>query len=222
MAMVATDAAAATAPAPAPAADGKLPEAEKPAAYASYNGASAAGAGAGTVARSRGGGGGGVVDSVVARWRREDMLDKSPLALHAAAAVFALVALVLVATNQHGDWMMFDRYQEYRYLLAIAALALAYSLAQAVRHWRRMRGGVDPISGPSGRLIDFAGDQVVAYLLMSAVSAAVPITNRMRSAVINTFTDATAAAISMAFFAFVALALSAVVSGYKLSKQTYM
>ncbi|KAL6644912.1 hypothetical protein ACP70R_016520 [Stipagrostis hirtigluma subsp. patula] len=222
MAMVATDAAAATAPAPAPAADGKLPEAEKPAAYASYNGASAAGAGAGTVARSRGGGGGGVVDSVVARWRREDMLDKSPLALHAAAAVFALVALVLVATNQHGDWMMFDRYQEYRYLLAIAALALAYSLAQAVRHWRRMRGGVDPISGPSGRLIDFAGDQVVAYLLMSALSAAVPITNRMRSAVINTFTDATAAAISMAFFAFVALALSAVVSGYKLSKQTYM
>jgi hypothetical protein len=64
--------------------------------------------------------------------------------------------------------------------------------------------------------------QVVAYLLMSALSAAVPITNRMRSAVVNNFTDATAAAISMAFFAFVALALSAVVSGYKLSKQTYM
>jgi hypothetical protein len=42
----------------------------------------------------------------------------------------------------------------------------------------------------------------------------------MRSAVVNTFTDATDAAISMAFFAFVALALSAVVSGYKLSKQT--
>jgi hypothetical protein len=57
---------------------------------------------------------------------------------------------------------------------------------------------------------------------MSALSAAVPITNRMRSAVVNNFTDATAAAISMAFFAFVALALSAVVSGYKLSKQTYM
>ena len=64
--------------------------------------------------------------------------------------------------------------------------------------------------------------QVVAYLLMSALSAAVPITNRMRSAVVNNFTDATAAAISMTFFAFAALALSAVVSGYKLSKQTYM
>ncbi|KAL6901922.1 hypothetical protein ACP4OV_004798 [Aristida adscensionis] len=220
MAMVATDAAAATAAA------GKPPEAEK-VDHGPYNGASDAGTGAGSRSRARGsggggGGGGGVVDSVVARWRREDMLDKSPLALHAAAAVFALVALVLVATNQHGDWMQFGRYEEYRYLLAIAALAFAYSVAQALRHWHRMRGGVDPVSAPSGRVLDFVGDQVVAYLLMSALSAAVPITNRMRTAVVNTFTDATAAAISMAFFAFVALALSAVVSGYKLSKQTYM
>lgn len=106
MAMVTTDAAATTA------AIEKPPDAEKPD-YTSYHGASAADGGAG--ARARGGGsGGGVVDSVVARWRREDMLDKSPLALHAAAAVFAFVALVLVASNQHGDWMQFDRYQEYK------------------------------------------------------------------------------------------------------------
>jgi hypothetical protein len=108
MAMVTTDAAAAAE---------KPQDAEKPG-YAPYNGESTAAAG-GPGARSRrggggGGGGGGVVDSVVARWRREDMLDKSPLALHAAAAVFAFVALVLVASNQHGDWMQFDRYQEYR------------------------------------------------------------------------------------------------------------
>lgn len=187
--------------------------------YSSYNGASTAGGGA---HRARGGGGGGVVDSVVARWRREDMLDKSPLALHAAAAAFAFVALVLLASNQHGDWMQFDRYQEYRYLLAIAALAFVYSLAQALRHARRMRGGADPASAPSVRIFDFVADQVVAYLLMSALSAATPITNRMRTAVVNNFTDATAAAISMAFLAFVALALAATLSGYKLSKQTYM
>jgi len=211
MAMVTTDAAAA-----ATTAMEKPPDAEKPD-YAPYNGNSTADGGGG--ART---GSSGVVDSVVARWRREDMLDKIPLALHASAAAFAFVALVLVASNQHGDWMQFDRYQEYKYLLAIAALAFLYSLAQAARHALRMRGGVDPVSAPSGRLLDFVGDQAVAYLLMSALSAAVPITNRMRSAVVNNFTDATAAAISMAFFAFVALALSAVVSGYKLSKQTYM
>ncbi|XP_002468014.1 CASP-like protein 4B1 [Sorghum bicolor] len=220
MAMVTTEAAAAATTAATAAAE-KPQDVEKPD-YAPYNGASTTADG-GTGARARrGDGGGGVVDSVVARWRREDMLDKSPLALHAAAAIFAFVALVLVASNQHGDWMQFDRYQEYRYLLAIASLALLYSLAQAARHAHRMRGGVDPVSSASARLLDFVGDQVVAYLLMSALSAAVPITNRMRSAVVNNFTDATAAAISMAFFSFVALALSAVVSGYKLSKQTYM
>ncbi|PWZ07476.1 CASP-like protein 4B1 [Zea mays] len=244
------DAATATATATATAAE-KPKHAEKPD-YAPYNGASTADGGTGARVRR----GGGVVDSVVARWRREDMLDKSPLALHAAAAVFAFVALVLVASNQHGDWMQFNRY-----LLSIASLALLYSLAQAARHAHRMRGGVDPVSSASGRLLDFVGDQashcfqllvcsykccadtggfcikvhaypsldslirtqeVVAYLLMSALSAAAPITNRMRSAVVNNFTDATAAAISMTFFAFAALALSAVVSGYKLSKQTYM
>ena len=46
-----------------------------------------------------------------------------------------------------------------RYLLAIASLALLYSLAQAARHAHRMRGGVDPVSSASGRLLDFVGDQ---------------------------------------------------------------
>ncbi|TVU47392.1 hypothetical protein EJB05_06992, partial [Eragrostis curvula] len=148
--MVTTDAAAAAATAEKP------PDAEKPS-YASYNGASAADGGA-----SRSTPRGGVVDSVVARWRREDMLDKSPLALRAAAAVFAFVALVLVATNRHGphgDWMQFDRYQEYKYLLAIAALAVLYSLLQVGRHAYRMHGGADLISTPAGRLLDFVADQ---------------------------------------------------------------
>lgn len=57
--------------------------------------------------------------------------------------------------------------------------------------------------------------QVVAYLLMSAVSAAVPITSRMREGEQGVFTDSSAAAISMAFFAFAALALSALVSGLR-------
>jgi hypothetical protein len=64
--------------------------------------------------------------------------------------------------------------------------------------------------------------QVTAYLLMSAVSAAIPITNRMREGADNVFTDSSAASISMAFFAFLCLALSALVSGFKLAKQTYI
>jgi hypothetical protein len=57
--------------------------------------------------------------------------------------------------------------------------------------------------------------QVVAYLLISALAAAAPVTNYMRQAADNLFTDSAAAAISMTFFVSVAIiGLSALVSGY--------
>ena len=64
--------------------------------------------------------------------------------------------------------------------------------------------------------------QVVAYLLISAASSAVPLTDRLRESADNIFTDSSASAISMEFLAFFALALSALISGYKLANQTYI
>lgn len=64
--------------------------------------------------------------------------------------------------------------------------------------------------------------QIFAYLLISALSAAIPITNRMREGADNMFTDASVAAISMAFFAFTFIAISAMISGYKHSRQQYI
>jgi hypothetical protein len=49
--------------------------------------------------------------------------------------------------------------------LVIAALAFAYSLAQALRHAHRMRGGADPASAPSGRIFDSVADQVSCFAL---------------------------------------------------------
>jgi hypothetical protein len=103
--------------------------------------------------------------------------------------------------------MEFARYPEYRCLLGASVLACVYSAAQALRGFRRSGGG----------LAGFAGDQVVAYLLITASAAALPITLRMRSAVLNVFTDAMTAAISLGFIAFAALALSAMLSGFTLS-----
>lgn len=60
----------------------------------------------------------------------------------------------------------------------------------------------------------------MAYLLISAASSAVPLTNRMRETQDNIFTDSTASALSMAFLAFFTLALSAIISGHKLSNQS--
>ncbi|XP_047043653.1 CASP-like protein 4B4 [Lolium rigidum] len=166
-------------------------------------------------------GGGGAVGAIVGRWRRQDLLDKSGSALRAAAWAFSLLAFLIMVCNEHGDWKQFDRYEEYRYIVAVGLLAFVYTTLQLVRHGVRLNGGQD-LQGKVGLLVDFAGDQVTAYLLMSALSAAVPITNRMREGADNVFTDSSAASISMAFFAFVCLALSALISGFKLSKQTYI
>ena len=64
--------------------------------------------------------------------------------------------------------------------------------------------------------------QIVAYLLISAASSAIPLTNRFREGQDNIFTDSAASAISMAVFAFVSLALSALFSGYKLSTHSFI
>uniref|UniRef100_A0A0E0DQ71 CASP-like protein n=1 Tax=Oryza meridionalis TaxID=40149 RepID=A0A0E0DQ71_9ORYZ len=163
----------------------------------------------------------GVVGAVVRRWRRQDLLEKSGSALRVAAWAFSLLAFVVMGANDHGDWRQFEHYEEYRYVVAIGVLAFIYTTLQLVRHGVRLTGGQD-LQGKVAVLVDFAGDQVTAYLLMSAVSAAIPITNRMREGADNVFTDSSAASISMAFFAFLCLALSALVSGFKLAKQTYI
>ncbi|XP_042429250.1 uncharacterized protein LOC122016118 isoform X1 [Zingiber officinale] len=46
--------------------------------------------------------------------RMEDLLDKVVLLLRAFAGLFSLVALIVLASNKHGDWEDFSRYQEYR------------------------------------------------------------------------------------------------------------
>ncbi|AQK85457.1 CASP-like protein 4B4 [Zea mays] len=163
----------------------------------------------------------GAVAALLRRWRTQDLLDRSGSALRAAAWAFSLLAFLVMACNEHGDWRQFDRYEEYRYIVAIGLLAFVYTTLQLLRHGVRLTGGQD-LEPKTGLLVDFAGDQVTAYLMMSALSAAIPITNRMREGADNVFTDSSAASISMAFFAFVCLALSALVSGFKLAKQTYI
>lgn len=46
--------------------------------------------------------------------RMEDLLDKVVLLLRAFAGLFSLVSLIVLASNKHGDWEDFSRYQEYR------------------------------------------------------------------------------------------------------------
>ncbi|XP_022744898.1 CASP-like protein 4B1 [Durio zibethinus] len=162
------------------------------------------------------------VSEITRRWKREDLLKRGSLIARGLALFFSLLSFIIMGSNKHGDWKNFDKYEEYRYLLAIAILSTLYTGGQALRHVNAIWNGKWIFEQRISAMVDFLGDQVVAYLLISSASSAIPLTNRMREGQDNIFTDSSASAISMSFFAFLSLALSAVVSGYKLSTQSYI
>ncbi|XP_031484908.1 CASP-like protein 4B4 [Nymphaea colorata] len=162
------------------------------------------------------------ITSILRRWRTEDLVRRSGLVLRGYALAFSLLSFIIMAANKHGGWMDYDNYEEYRYCLSIATIAGFYTLCQVGRQIHELMTGKELVRRPTILYIDFFGDQVMAYLLLSASSAAVPQTNRFRENNDNAFTDMSSAAISMSFFAFAFLAASSLVSGFKLSRQTYI
>ena len=54
------------------------------------------------------------VASITRRWKREDMLKRGSLGLRGLGLLFSLLAFIIMASNKHGDWKDFDRYEEYR------------------------------------------------------------------------------------------------------------
>ncbi|GMJ03274.1 CASP-like protein 4B1 [Hibiscus trionum] len=162
------------------------------------------------------------VSAITRRWKREDLLKRGSLIARGSAFFLSLLSFIITATNKHGDWKNFDNYEEYRYLLAIAILSTLYTGVQALRHVNALWNANQILDQRISAMVDFVGDQVVSYLLISSVSAAIPMTNRMREGQDNIFTDSSASAISMSFFAFLLLAISAMISGYKFSTQSYI
>ncbi|KAK8561586.1 hypothetical protein V6N13_149249 [Hibiscus sabdariffa] len=162
------------------------------------------------------------VSAITRRWKREDLLKKGSVIARGFAFILSLLSFIITASNKHGGWENFDNYEEYRYLLAIAILSTLYTGVQELRHVNALWNANQILDQRVSAMVDFVGDQVVAYLLISSVSAAIPMTNRMREGQDNIFTDSLASAISMSFFAFLLLAISAMISGYKLSTQSYI
>ncbi|KAL9227753.1 hypothetical protein vseg_003404 [Gypsophila vaccaria] len=157
------------------------------------------------------------VGSVLRRWKGDDYIRKGSLSLRALGLLFSLLSFIVMATNNHGDWKEFGKYEEYRYVLAIAILSTIYTGVQTYKQLHQLRTGRKLFAFKNSALIDFVGDQIMAYLLLSSASAAIPLTNRMRESSDNIFTDSSAASITMSLFAFLSLAVSSLIAGYKLS-----
>ncbi|KAL6987904.1 hypothetical protein U1Q18_013651 [Sarracenia purpurea var. burkii] len=164
----------------------------------------------------------GRTSGIFRRWNREDFLNRGSLGLRGLGLLFSLLAFIIMASNNHPDWEDFNKYEEYRYVLAIAVVSTLYTGAQALRQVHELSTGKQLFSERNLAFFDFFSDQIVAYLLLSAASSAVPLTDRMREGADNIFTDSSTSAISMEFLAFLALAFSAMISGYKLSNRSYI
>ncbi|KAJ4969736.1 hypothetical protein NE237_002835 [Protea cynaroides] len=171
-----------------------------------------------------------VYTAVVQRSRREGLMKKSQVVLRTIGFVFSVLSFVIMACNRHGittDGVLyysdnFNDYDAYRYLLSVAVISTVYTKFQVVRQIIELCTGKLMLSHEGLNFVDFIGDQIVAYLLISAASTAVPTTNdgRTSGVLLSSFTNSCAASISMAFMAFLAMALSALISGYRLSTQT--
>ncbi|KAL8504917.1 hypothetical protein ACS0TY_016205 [Phlomoides rotata] len=109
--------------------------------------------------------GGGGVANILRRWHREDFLKRGSQALRVFGFVFSVLAFVIMASNQHGDWKDFDKYEEYRYVLAIAILSTLYTGLQSWKQFQEQSTGREIVPRQNAAIIDFFGDQVLSLTL---------------------------------------------------------
>jgi len=171
-----------------------------------------------------GGGGGGGVGSK--RWLlsggvpekvRRAELRRAELGFRVSAAVFCLVALSVMAADTTTGWSgdSFRRYKEYRYVLAASVVAFTYSGFQLVAEVHYIVTRRHIIQAPWRSYFNLAMDQMLAYLLLSASSAALSRNDVWMSWFGgDQFTKLINASASMAFLAFIALGLSSIISAY--------
>lgn len=156
------------------------------------------------------------------RSRRETMVERAALGFRVLEVILSVVAFSVMASDKTQGWSgdSFDRYREYRYVVAVNAIGFAYAAFQAIDMTYHLIYGKHILSYSLRSHFDFLMDQILAYLLISASSSAA---TRVDDWVSNwgkdAFTEMATASIGMSFLAFIAFALSSLISGYNLCNQ---
>ncbi|KAK3035306.1 hypothetical protein RJ639_034014 [Escallonia herrerae] len=141
------------------------------------------------------------VAGILRRSTGEVTVDRAALGFRICEVVLCLISFSVMAADKTQGWSgdSFDRYKEYRYCLAVTVIGFVYSGFQAcdLAYYLITR------------------NHILAYLLISASSSAA---TRVDDWVSNwgkdEFTQMASASVAMSFLAFVAFALSAIISGY--------
>ncbi|CAH8264912.1 unnamed protein product [Arabidopsis lyrata] len=164
----------------------------------------------------------GAVLAILRRSRREEIVKFVALGFRLSEVVLALISFSIMAADKTKGWSgdSFDRYKEYRFCLSVNVVAFIYASFQACDLAYHLVKEKHLISHHLRPLFEFIIDQVLAYLLMCASTAAV---TRVDDWVSNwgkdDFTEMASASIAMSFLTFLAFAFSSLISGYNLFNQ---
>ncbi|CAI9754633.1 unnamed protein product [Fraxinus pennsylvanica] len=159
------------------------------------------------------------VGSTWRRSRREVNLKRVALGFRAFEVIVCLISFSVMAADKTKGWSgdSFDHYKEYRYSLTMNVIGFVYSGFQACDLAYHLVTGKYVITHQLRYHFDFSMDQILAYLLMSASSsAATRVDDWTSNWGKDEFTLMASASIAMSFLAFIAFAISSLISGYNL------
>ncbi|KAJ3704951.1 hypothetical protein LUZ61_008656 [Rhynchospora tenuis] len=165
-----------------------------------------------------------VITRIMQREQNAAAVRRVSLAARVAAMVFSLVAFSVLAADRNKGWARdsYNKYSQFRYCETVNVIGFLYSGLQlyALIHYKRNKKHI--IRRPLGDYLDFIMDQVIAYLLISASSSA---TARVRDWIVNwgsdPFPNMANGSIAVTFLAFLAFAVSSLLSAYNLFSKTF-
>ncbi|XP_042049338.1 CASP-like protein 4A3 [Salvia splendens] len=159
------------------------------------------------------------VESILKRSGRNTAVRRVALAFRVFEVISCLISFSVMAADKTEGWSgdSFGRYIEYRFCVAVNVIGFVYSGFQALDLAYYLGKEKHVFAHHLRYHFEFAMDQILAYLLMSASSsAATRVDDWISNWGADEFTLMASASISMSFLAFLAFAISSLVSGYNL------
>ncbi|CAN1322093.1 CASP-like protein 4A3 [Linum perenne] len=166
--------------------------------------------------------------SIVRKTKLEKIRRRSLIGCRSCGLMFCLVSLSVLAADKDQGWALdsFYRYKEFRYCLTVNVIGFMYSSLQAADvAYRMIKRQMNPARSRLRDCFDFCLDQashefsvnVMAYLLLSAsTTAAYRVEEWESNWGKDQFPTMARASLSISFLAFVAFALTSLLSGYTL------
>ncbi|KAI6675352.1 hypothetical protein NL676_003258 [Syzygium grande] len=182
-------------------------------------------------AAAKGGGRGGreegrsaAVSTILRRSRSREMVQRAGLGFRMSEMILCLISFSVMAADKTQGWSgdSFDRYREYRFCLSVNVIGFAYSGFQAYDLTYHFITGKHVIRHHLRCHFDFFMDQILAYLLIAAsTAAATRVVDWETNWGKDQFTEMASASIGMAFLAFVSFAFSSLISGYDMCTRDF-